>query len=121
MPARFKVDEDLPAEIAERLRAVGYDAVTVREQSLCGVEDSRLWELVQHEARCLMTADKGFGATRKALPGTHNGLVLLRLSRESRAGYLRLLESFLAGGFVGQTTGRVVSVSPDSIRVMRET
>jgi len=33
---RFKIDENLPVEIAGLLRAVGYDAMTVIEQELRG-------------------------------------------------------------------------------------
>lgn len=40
--ARFKIDEDLPAEIAQMLRAAGHDAATVAEQRMVGTPDDRL-------------------------------------------------------------------------------
>jgi predicted nuclease of predicted toxin-antitoxin system len=33
---RFKIDENLPAELAELLRVVGYDAATVVQEGLGG-------------------------------------------------------------------------------------
>ena len=35
----FKVDENLPVEVAEILREGGYDAVSVLDQELGGAED----------------------------------------------------------------------------------
>ena len=60
MTIRFKVDEDLPCEIAQRLRSAGYDALTVLEEKLRGASDSKVWEHCRDEKRCLFTADKGF-------------------------------------------------------------
>ena len=37
---RFKIDENLPVEIAEVLRLSGYDAATVLEQHLGGSRDA---------------------------------------------------------------------------------
>ena len=36
---RFKIDENLPREIATLLKGAGYDALTVREQGLSGTVD----------------------------------------------------------------------------------
>lgn len=47
---RFKVDENLPVEAAERLRQAGHDATTVAEQRLSGATDASLAALCQREA-----------------------------------------------------------------------
>ncbi len=117
MSIRFKVDEDLPRDIAPMLRARGHDAATVVEERLGGAPDSRVWEVAQHEHRCLVTADKGFANVSKFPPGSHSGIILLRLSRESRAGYIRLVDGFLARFQMDMVNGAIVSVSPDAIRV----
>ena len=59
MTARVKVDEDLPRQIAEMLRARGYDAATVLEQGWQGARDDVLWQRVQNEGRFLITATRG--------------------------------------------------------------
>ena len=51
---RFKVDENLPAEIAELLRSAEHDATTVHEQRLMGEADP---------------------------PVQHSGIVVLRVAR----------------------------------------
>ncbi len=114
---RFKVDEDLPGEIALMLRAGEHDAVTVGEERLSVAPDSRVWDSVQRENRCLLTADKGFANANKYPPGTHGGIVLLRLPRESRTGYLRLVEGLLSEFRLEAAHGTIVSVSPEAIRV----
>ena len=64
MPPQVKVDEDLPAEVAELCAAAGYPATTVRAQGWSGLQDAPLWARIQAEGRWLVTADKGFGDVR---------------------------------------------------------
>ena len=116
MPIRFKVDEDLPREVGEVLRAAGHDASTVVEQHLCGAPDPELWRRVQAEDRCLVTADKGFADVRKFPPGSHAGIILLRLRRETRAGYIDLVQLLLRRSKIDGFRGAIVTVSPEAIR-----
>jgi predicted nuclease of predicted toxin-antitoxin system len=50
---KFKIDENLPIEVAELLRQTGYDATTVLEQDLGGSADTYLASLCQEERRVL--------------------------------------------------------------------
>jgi predicted nuclease of predicted toxin-antitoxin system len=50
---RFKIDENLPVEIAELFRAIGYDAMTVIEQELRGEDDALISEACLQEGRVL--------------------------------------------------------------------
>jgi predicted nuclease of predicted toxin-antitoxin system len=50
---KFKIDENLPVEIAGLLRAVGYDAMTVIEQELRGEDDALISEACLQEGRVL--------------------------------------------------------------------
>ena len=67
----------------------------------------------------LFTADKGFANARCYPPGTHAGVVLFRLPRESRAGYIRLVEFLLSQVNLDDLVGAIAVVSPDAIRVLR--
>lgn len=119
MPIRFKVDEDLPHDVAVLLREAGHDAATVTQEGLTGTSDHALWQRTQQENRCLLTADKGFANARSFPPGTHAGIVLCRMPRESRAGYLELIRSLLAGFDMDSVTGAIVVATPEAIRVHR--
>jgi predicted nuclease of predicted toxin-antitoxin system len=39
---KFKIDENLPVEVAESLRQMGYEATTVLEQGLGGGADAHI-------------------------------------------------------------------------------
>ena len=119
MAVAVKVDEDLPAGVASLVVASGYEAKTVYAQGHTGMPDDQLWPIVQQERRMLFTADKGFGNIRDYPPGSHAGVILFRLPRESRAGYLRLAEFLLEQVKLEGIVGAVVVVSPDAIRVRR--
>jgi predicted nuclease of predicted toxin-antitoxin system len=80
--ARLKVDENLPTEIAELLRAHGHNAATVLDQGWSGMADDDLWQHVQAEGRWLVTADKDFADLRLYPAGTHAGVILLRSDQE---------------------------------------
>jgi len=93
---RFKVDEDLPRQIADLLTAHGHNATTVVGQGWQGMSDEILWPRVQNECRWLMTADKGFADLRLYPPGSHAGVILLRSQEESRQAYMELALSRLS-------------------------
>lgn len=119
MGVAFKVDEDLPREIGLMLRKAGHDALSVLEQGLTGAADTRVWEVSQSEGRCILTADKGFGDITKLTAAGNPGIILLHLPRESRNGYIRLVEAFLSKFDLDAIHGAIISVSPEAIRVRR--
>jgi predicted nuclease of predicted toxin-antitoxin system len=81
---RFKTDENVHPDLAERLRADGHDAVTVWDQTLRGCEDTRLADACRSESRVLITFDKGFGDIRTYPPEAYAGLIVLRFESQSR-------------------------------------
>jgi predicted nuclease of predicted toxin-antitoxin system len=81
---RFKVDENLPEELAQLLRHAGWDAATVVEQELGGAEDHRIEEVCDTENRILVTFDRGFGNIRAYVPGDHPGFIVFRLRSQDK-------------------------------------
>jgi predicted nuclease of predicted toxin-antitoxin system len=81
---RFKVDENLPIEVAEMLRQAGHDAATVLEQHLGGSDDAQLAVLCQLESRILVTLDMDFADIRNYPPAEFPGLVVLRLRQQDK-------------------------------------
>ncbi len=121
MISRFKVDEDLPQQVAELLRAEGHDAKTVVEQGWQGSADRVIWHLIQDEGRWLVTGDKGFGDLRVYPPGSHMGVILLRPHEESRRAYLALLEAALKRLDLDANVGATVVVTDRGVRIRRST
>ena len=87
---RFKIDENLPLEVATLLHQAGHDALTVVEQDLSGSADPDLAKVCQREGRALITLDTGFGDIRAYPPDEYSGLIVLRLSRQDKLRVLRV-------------------------------
>jgi predicted nuclease of predicted toxin-antitoxin system len=64
---KFKLDENLPVSSARLLAKSGHDVDTVAAA----------------EARALITLDRGLGDLRAYPPGSHAGIVVLRLTDQS--------------------------------------
>jgi predicted nuclease of predicted toxin-antitoxin system len=61
---RFKVDENLPIEVAELLRQHQHDALTVLDQQLGGHPDPDVAQVCLVERRALVTLDLDFSDIR---------------------------------------------------------
>jgi predicted nuclease of predicted toxin-antitoxin system len=81
---RFKVDENLPVEVAQLLQDAGHEAVTVLDQRLGGRDDRALATICQQEARALVTLDLDFADIRTYPPAHYAGMVVLRLQRQDK-------------------------------------
>jgi len=117
--SRFKIDEDLPSQVAEMLAARGHDAKTVVEQGWQGFPDATIWQNLKGESRWLITGDKGFADLRVYSPGTHAGVMLLRPQEESRRAYLQLMEAALAQLDLESIPGATVVVTHHGVRIRR--
>jgi predicted nuclease of predicted toxin-antitoxin system len=116
---KLKVDENLPEEIADLLTRHGYDAVTVADQGWRGMADPDLWQGIQDEGRWLVTADKELADRRHRPPGTHAGVILLRLSRENRREYLRLAQRVIDDVNLDDAAGAVIVLTDRGLRIRR--
>lgn len=81
---QFKVDENLPVEVAGLLRAAGHDAVTVQEQNLAGSPDTDIAQICRQENRALLTLDTDFADIRAYPPSQYTGIVVLRLREQDK-------------------------------------
>jgi predicted nuclease of predicted toxin-antitoxin system len=88
---QFKIDENLPIEIADLLINAGHDAKTVNEQQLQGVKDPVLIEICRSEHRILVTLDTDFSDIRTYPPQELSGTIVLRVGRQAKQ---RIIEVF---------------------------
>jgi predicted nuclease of predicted toxin-antitoxin system len=88
---KFKIDENLPVEVAEVLRQAGYEAATVHDQNMVGEIDRTLALVCQSEQRALITLDTDFADIRTYPPGQYAGLVVLRLKQQDKGSVLRVV------------------------------
>ena len=81
---RFKIDENLPPDLALFLREVGHDAATIWDQGLQGHSDPDIAEICCQESRTLITLDLDFSDIRTYPPEHYPGLIVMRLVYQSR-------------------------------------
>ncbi len=73
---KFKLDENLPLELAEDLTRLGHDTDTVVSEGLAGSDDATVVRAARLSERILLTLDKGV-ASLIVHPKT-GGIVLFR-------------------------------------------
>jgi predicted nuclease of predicted toxin-antitoxin system len=61
---RFKIDENLPVEVADLLRANMHDAMTIFDQHMIGELDPKVASVCKSEERALITLDLDFSDIR---------------------------------------------------------
>ena len=115
--ARFKVDENLPVEVAELLFDDGHDATTVYEQQLSGQSDAVVLERCKLEDRALVTLDMGFADVRTYEPIQYGGIVVLRLAKQDKSRALRTIRRALPAFRQETIVGKLWIVDESRIRV----
>ena len=92
---KIKLDENLPLRLATLLKDIGHDAHTLHEERLIGHADKEVWDAAQKESRFLITQDLDFSDSRKFAPGSHHGILLIRLHSPNRRNLVgRIVELF---------------------------
>jgi predicted nuclease of predicted toxin-antitoxin system len=80
---RIKLDENLPDSVIDVLAGVGHDVDTVRDEGLRGAKDPAVLAGATAHDRLLVTLDRGLGDIRTYPPGTHAGVLVVRLDHQS--------------------------------------
>lgn len=81
---KIKLDENLPIRLVPLLTDLGHDVESVPDEQIAGRDDDVVWSAAQANGRFLVTQDLDFSDARKYAPGTHHGLLLIRLPQPSR-------------------------------------
>jgi predicted nuclease of predicted toxin-antitoxin system len=116
---KIKLDENLPSLLASRLAAMGHDAQTVVEEGIAGEADPVVWEAAQREARFLITQDMHFSDARRFAPGTHEGILLVRLRAPSWRALVARVEDLFTEQDVAGWAGCFVVATERKVRVLR--
>lgn len=117
---RFKIDENLPPESSTILQNNGHDALTVWDQNLQGRPDAQIASVCLKEQRTFITLDLDFADIRAYPPDQYPGLIVMRLSNQSRAHVLRLLQGLLPILGKERIEGRLWVVDETTVRIHGE-
>src|SRR5262245_38678693 len=115
----FKVDENLPEELAADLRLSGHDAHACHTEGLQGAADPAVFARVCPEQRVLITFDLDFSDIRIYAPGTHSGIILFRLRQQDIDSVKAAMRRVLADIPMDDLIGNLVIVEELRIRIRR--
>ena len=114
---KFKIDENLPSELAVDLRNLGHEANTVFDEGLAGAADPVLIAAATAEKRLLLTLNKGIANLRQYPAAQPSGVVLFRPLRSGRRSVLEFVRERLTEVLQLDLTDRLTVVGPTRIRV----
>lgn len=114
---RAKLDENLPIEAAELLRAAGWECGTVFDEGLAGADDPNVAAACRTEARVLFTLDLDFADIRAYPPSEYVGIVVLRPTEPSRRQVLHLVSRVLPVLSAEWVEHRLWIVEPARVRI----
>jgi predicted nuclease of predicted toxin-antitoxin system len=115
----IKLDENLPLALATLLKDLGHDVHTPRDEQLTGHTDIEIWEAAQKESRFLITQDLDFSDSRRFSPGSHHGILLIRLRSPNRRDLIGRIGQLFQKENVGEWMHCFVVATERKIRVLR--
>jgi predicted nuclease of predicted toxin-antitoxin system len=114
---KIKLDENLPFGLVGILSKFGHEIDTIPQEGLKGCNDEQVWEAAQKSGRFLITQDLNFSNINLFKPGTHCGLLLIRLRNPGRNALLDRIETILKTEEIERWRGCFVVFTEHKIRV----
>lgn len=115
----IKLDENLPERLVSTLQALGHDVDTVRSKHLAGRDDDEVWQAAQAADRFLITQNLDLSDVRRFTPGTHAGLLPVRLAQPGRNALAARVAILFATEQVDQWRGCLVVATEHKVRIKR--
>ena len=115
----IKLDEHIPHRLVAVLSAMGHGVDTVDAEGLQGVDDISLWTATQEAGRFLITQDLDFSDIRRFRPGTHPGILLVRLRMPGRQALLDRISTLFAREDTTDWTGCFIVATDRKLRIRR--
>ncbi|WP_254566284.1 DUF5615 family PIN-like protein [Oscillatoria sp. HE19RPO] len=116
---KFLADMGISPRTVAWLRSQGYDAIHLVEQGLEQIPDEAILVKAETEERIILTVELDFGfllaTTKSSLPS----VILFRLGNASRETLEKRLADVLAECETELSTGAIISVSDEYLRVRR--
>lgn len=114
---KIKLDENLPETLVAKLIGHGHDVDNVRLEKITGQPDAAVWQAAQTAGRFFITQDLDFSDIRQFAPGTHHGLMLVRLREPGRQALAARISAALAMNEAETWCGTFVLLTDNKLRV----
>lgn len=114
---RIKLDENVTVTAREHLARLGHDVDAVIDEELGGRPEADVLAAAVASGRALVTFDLGFGDPRQYPPGSHRGIVLLRLRDQQPGNVVSVLQRLAEHHDLDSLVGCVVVVTEALVRI----
>jgi predicted nuclease of predicted toxin-antitoxin system len=118
---KFLIDEDMPRSTMKSLKAMGYEALDVRDCGFKGASDEEIFKFAQQVGAVILTGDVGFGNLFRFPIGNHCGIFIAHFPNEVSTPELnkqlmKALETLTDTDF----DGNLIILEPGRIRIRRK-
>jgi predicted nuclease of predicted toxin-antitoxin system len=114
---KFKLDENLPASAAAILASAGHDVDTIPAEGLTGAPDPDVVFAATGAGRILISLDVGLGDIRAYPPGSHAGIMVLRLPDQSAATVITTIGDLASLAELASPAGSVAVLQRGLLRI----
>ncbi len=116
---KIKLDENVTTGVMPVRKKLGHDVPTTSEEGLTGKPDGDIRSAAQSEERFLITQDLDFSDARKFAPGTHAGILLLRLHSPNQGAIISRIAKLFEREDTGTWNSCFVVATEHKLRVLR--
>ena len=116
---KIKLDEMLPAALVDILSDIGHDVESVPVEGLSGAPDQAIWDAAGNENRFLITQDLDFSDVRRFSPGSHPGVLIVRLRQPGRNALIERIGGFFRSDDAADLAGCFVVLTEHKARIRR--
>jgi predicted nuclease of predicted toxin-antitoxin system len=116
---RVKLDENLPISLVPGLAELGHDADSVEGEGAAGWDDKSVFRLACEADRFFITQDLHFADVRALAPGTHPGIMVVRLTEGGRRALHRRVLAIFRDENTEDWRGCLVVATENKARVQR--
>ena len=116
---KVRLDENIPARLIPVLERMGHSVESVAASKLQGRADAEIWQAVRKEGALFITQDLDFSDLRRFTPGTHPGILLVRLREPGRQALFERLRALFENEDVESWKGCFVVATDRKLRIRR--
>jgi predicted nuclease of predicted toxin-antitoxin system len=116
---RLKLDENLGRRLRPLLTEHGHDVDTVVDEGLGGADDDAVAAAAKREGRMLLTLDLDFSDIARFAPGSHPGIMVIRVPEPRPSLVTAALTGLLARHSLDDLAGCTVIAQLGGVRVRR--
>lgn len=114
---KIVIDENVSYGVVERLRAIGYDVISISELPTRGMSDESVYSLVLQEQAILVTRDYHFTNPVRFPAEKTKAIIYIRYGNLKSEEEIKMVDKFLRSHDLETFQGKLVTLYRDSVRI----